>query len=127
MMSFLPTSDLEYLNSKSIVFEEIDDGNKKGIVLKNRPLPGNRYDTSTADILIILPAGYPDVAPDMFHLLPWVKLLSSNSYPNRADNPVNFAGKKWQRWSRHNNEWRPGIDGIWTMIKRIEDALEKAA
>ena len=126
-MSFLPASDLKYLNGKGIVFDEIEDGGNKGIVLKNRPLPGDRYDSTQADILIILPSGYPDVAPDMFHLLPWVKLLSSNSYPKAADNPVQFGGKKWQRWSRHNKEWRPGIDGIWTMIKRVEDALEKAA
>jgi len=38
-----------------------------------------------------------------------------------------FAGQNWQRWSRHNSEWRPGIDGIWTMLKRVEDALERAA
>lgn len=126
-MGFLPEKDVAYLNSKGILYEEVEDGGKKGIILKGRPLPSGRFDASVADILILLPAGYADVAPDMFHLMPWVKLASSNKYPNAADQPVSFAGKSWQRWSRHNKDWRPGIDGIWTMIKRIEDALEKAA
>jgi hypothetical protein len=126
-MSFLPVDDIEYLTSKRIDFEEVQDGSKMGIVLKARPLPDGRFDASSADILIILPKGYPDVAPDMFHLVPWVKLATGGKYPNKADRSVTFAGKDWQRWSRHNKEWRSGVDGIWTMIKRIEDALEKAA
>lgn len=126
-MAFLPAADVEYLTSKNIAHEEVQDGNKKGIILKGRPLPDGRFDAECADILVILPAGYPDVAPDMFHLMPWVKLVKGGKYPNKADRPVTFAGKNWQRWSRHNNEWRSGVDGIWTMIKRIEDALEKAA
>lgn len=126
-MSILPEDDIEYLNSKGIAFEEVRDGKKQGIILKGRPLPDGRFDAAAADILIILPAGYPDVAPDMFHLMPWVKLAKAGKFPNAADQPVDFAGKSWQRWSRHNKEWRPGVDGIWTMLKRIEDALEKAA
>lgn len=126
-MNFLPESDREYLSSKGISFEEAVCGGNKGIILKGRPLPDGRFDASAADILIMLPAGYPDVPPDMFHLLPWVKLVPSNKYPNAADQPVAFDGKSWQRWSRHNPEWRPGIDGMRTIIKRIEHALEKAA
>jgi hypothetical protein len=126
-MSFLPAADLEYLNSKEIAFQEVEEPGKKAIILKDRPLPHGRFDTAKANVLILLPKGYPDVAPDMFYLLPWVKLVPSNSYPNKADRPLQFAGQTWQRWSRHNKEWRPGIDGIWTMIKRVEDALEKAA
>ena len=125
-MSFLPVPDREYLASKEIVFQEIEENGRKGVILKDRPLPDGRFNTGKADVLILLPTGYPDVAPDMFYLLPWVKLIPSNAYPNKADQALEFAGQKWQRWSRHNNEWRPGIDGIWTMIKRIEDAIEKA-
>lgn len=126
-MSFLPAEDRDYLTAKGIPFEEVEDGGKKGVILKARPLPDGRFDAQSADILVILPGGYPDAAPDMFHLLPWVKLTNGGKYPNKADQAVTFAGKSWQRWSRHNNEWRPGIDGIWTMLKRIEEALEKAA
>jgi hypothetical protein len=126
-MGFLPAADRDYLNSKGIAFQEIEENGKKAVILKERPLPNGRFDASKADILILLPKGYPDVAPDMFYLIPWVKLAASNTYPKKADQALNFAGQKWQRWSRHNKEWRPGVDGIWTMIKRVEDALEKAA
>ena len=126
-MSFLPEKDREYLNAKRIVFQEIADGGQKGVVLKDKTLPEGRFDVAKADVLILLPPGYADVAPDMFYLLPWVRLVPANCYPRKADHPVGFAGQSWQRWSRHNPEWRPGTDGIWTMIKRIDDAIEKAA
>lgn len=126
-MSFLPDADREYLTAKNIRFEEVEQGGKKGVILRARPLPTGRFDAHLVDVLILLPRGYPDVSPDMFYLLPWVKLVPAGRYPNKADQPLDFAGQKWQRWSRHNNEWRPGIDGIWTMIKRVEHALENAA
>jgi hypothetical protein len=126
-MSFLPEPDRTYLASKAISFEEAEDGGRKAIILKGYALPDGRFDADVADILILLPPGFPDVSPDMFYLLPWVKLVPANRFPNAADQPLSFGGKSWQRWSRHNNDWRPGVDGIWTMIKRIDHALEIAA
>ncbi|MYA59389.1 MAG: hypothetical protein F4X40_02370 [Chloroflexi bacterium] len=125
-MSFLPQRDREYLEGKGIVFEEHEDGGQKGVILKARPLPDGRFDATAVDILILLPSGYPDAAPDMFYLLPWVKLANGNRYPRQADQPLDFNGQRWQRWSRHSNDWRPGADGIWTMLKRIEHAIEIA-
>jgi len=55
----------------------------------------------------------------MFYLLPWVRLIAGNRYPKAADQSFSFAGKNWQRWSRHNNEWHPNVDGIWTMLMVI--------
>ena len=125
-MGFLPEADLEYLDSKGIVFQEVEHNGTKGVILKDRPLPQGRFDTIKVDVLILLPNGYPDLAPDMFYLLPWVKLTASKTYPSKADHPLEFGGQKWQRWSRHNPDWRPGVDGLRTMIKRVEDAFEKA-
>jgi hypothetical protein len=126
-MTFLPEKDRQYLSGRGLTWEEIVDGASKGIVLKNFPLPGERFDVQTADVLILLPTGYPDVPPDMFYLMPWVRLLPLSQYPRAADQPFPFQGHSWQRWSRHSSEWRPGIDGIWTMLKRVEHALEIAA
>lgn len=125
-MSFLPARDREYLESKGIEYEEYEE-RQKGVILKARPLPDGRFDVQQADVLILLPSGYPDTAPDMFYLLPWVKLTNGGQYPRKADQPFSFKGQSWQRWSRHNNEWRPGTDGIWTMLKRVEFALQEAA
>lgn len=126
-MTFVPAKDRQYLESKGLAFEEVIDGQQKGIVIRGFKLPPGRYDTEQADILILLPSGYPDAPPDMFYLQPWVKLLSGLKYPKAADQPLVFNSQKWQRWSRHSNEWRPGTDGIWTMLKRVENALEVAA
>ncbi|MDR4483183.1 MAG: E2/UBC family protein [Nitrospirales bacterium] len=125
-MSFLPPKDLEYLTNKKIVFEEHDGGGQKALILKDKLLPEERYDASKVDVLIQLPSGYPDVPPDMFYLLPWVKLKQGNRYPGKADQPHDFLGQKWQRWSRHCPEWRPGVDGIWTMLKRVDHAISEA-
>ena len=125
-MSVLPSADREYLLDKGLFFEEHALGDQKALILKAVALPSGRYDQSTTDVLILLPSGYPDVRPDMFHTLPWIKLVPENRYPKAADQPVSFNGQSWQRWSRHSEEWRPGRDGIRTFIKRIEHALEVA-
>lgn len=126
-MSFLPSNDRQYLENRDLRFEEVVDGSQKGVILQEFQLPPGRFDAEQADILILLPSGYPDASPDMFYLLPWVKLVQGAKYPKAADQAFQFNAQKWQRWSRHNNEWRPGVDGIWTMLKRVENALEVAA
>ena len=126
-MSVLPMKCRRYLAERDIVFEEHEEGGQKAIVVKEFRLPPGRFDAPAADILILLPSGYADSPPDMFYTLPWLKLTGSNRYPNAADVSLEFQGRNWQRWSRHNNEWRAGVDGIWTMLKRVETALECAA
>lgn len=126
-MSFLPETDVAYLNEKGIAHEEVQENGQKGLILQAFGLPPARFDANSADVLIILPPGYPDVPPDMFYLLPWVRLTAGNRYPKAADQSYSFRGKNWQRWSRHNNEWRPNVDGIWTMLRRVAAALQAAA
>ena len=126
-MSVLPMKCRRYLVKRDVPFEEHEEGDQKAVILKAFALPTGRFDAPSADILVLLPSGYPDTPPDMFYAIPWLKLASSNSYPNRADQFFEFGNRNWQRWSRHNNEWRAGVDGIWTMIKRVETALEQAA
>ena len=123
-MSFLPSADRRYLEAKGIKFAELDAGGQKAIVITRFLLPTGRYSSSEADVLILLPAGYPDVPPDMFFTHPWVRCTASGAYPRAADQPFTFCDKNWQRWSRHSADWRPGQDGLWTMVKRIEHAVE---
>ena len=126
-MSGLPMKCRRYLAERGIRFEEHEEGGQKAVIVKEIRLPSGRFDAPAADILILLPSGYPDSPPDMFYTLPWLKLTASIRYPNRADSSLEFQGRSWQRWSRHNDEWRTGVDGIWTMLKRVETALERAA
>ncbi len=103
------------------------DSGLSGVIIRGFALPAGKFQVAAADVLVLLPSGYPDVPPDMFYTEPWLRLAQGNSYPARAGRPHCFAGVQWQRWSRHNHEWRPGIDGLRTMIKRIETAIEDAA
>lgn len=123
----LPPEDRAYLAENGIAYEECEENGARGIILKGRSLPSGRFDQGSADILVLLPPAYPDCAPDMFYLAPWIRLAGTGQFPRAADQPHQFSGHNWQRWSRHNNAWRPGIDGIWTMLRRIERALERAA
>lgn len=125
-MSFLPLRDREYLISKGFQFDELDFGGQKAIRLTGIQLPTSKYDANQVDVLILLPAGYPDVLADMFYTFPWIKLLSTGRYPRAADQPLTFANVNWQRWSRHSGDWRPGRDGIWTLLTRIRHAVEVA-
>ena len=125
-MAVLPIKDRRYLVQRNARFEEIEQP-QKAVVLRGFELPPERFNAANADFLILLPAAYPDCAPDMFYALPWLRLVASGSYPRAADVALDFGGQSWQRWSRHNGAWRPGVDGIWTMIKRVETALEVAA
>ncbi len=125
-MAVLPIKDRRYLSQRNVRFDEIEQP-QKGIVLRGFGLPPERFNAANADFLILLPASYPDCAPDMFYALPWLRLTGSGNYPRAADAALDFGGQSWQRWSRHNEAWRPGVDGIWTMLKRVETALEVAA
>lgn len=122
----LPEADRRYLNDHGIVVEVVSDGPHTGVMLKQMELPAGKFNHPAADVLVILPPGYPDVAPDMFFCDPWLTLLSAGRYPTCADVSHAFLDRNWQRWSRHNPSWRPGIDGLHTMIKRIEHALAEA-
>ncbi len=125
-MTFLPSKDREYLKNRALSYEELENGGQKGVVFKDYPLPPGKFQVDKADILVILPPGYPDAPPDMFHAIPWLQLSGTTRHPDKADTAVDFADRRWQRWSRHNKEWRPGVDGIWTMLKRVDAALESA-
>jgi len=126
-MAVLPLKCRRYLVERGMKFDEVEISGQKAVILRGVVLPAGRFDSAAADILILLPAGYPDSPPDMFYALPWLRLARTRTHPRRADQAYNFAGQNWQRWSRHNDAWRPGVDGIWTMVKRVEAALQEAA
>jgi len=123
----LPSRDRAYLGRVDARFEELKEGAQAGLALRGHQLPSGKFDSAIADVLFLLPPGYPDVPIDMFYLFPWVRLTSKGAYANATDHPHSFAGRVWQRWSRHNPEWQPGKDGIWTMIARMNLALRDAA
>lgn len=124
--AILPQADQRYISEHELEVQDAIQGAQKGIIFKRYPLPLGLFDSESADVLVVLPSGYPDTAPDMFFVEPWLKLRQTNAYPEKADGAHEFAGRRWQRWSRHNDAWRRGVDGIQTMLRRIDRALRGA-
>lgn len=121
--SALPASDATFLADNGIAYGLVAEAGQPGVVLRAFPLPAGRFNRERVDILVLLPPGYPDACPDMFYAYPWICCPDGRS-PLNADVEHVFAGRRWQRWSRHSQEWRPGIDGLRTMVARIRHALE---
>jgi hypothetical protein len=122
----LPENDRRYLEERGISYELSKSGKHIGVIFKAKEVPEKKFDHQGTDVLVLLPDAYPDAPPDMFFCDPWLKLSADGRYPTKADVAHEFGGRRWQRWSRHNSAWRPGVDGLHTMLKRIEKALEEA-
>lgn len=125
-LTALPAMDRTYLEDHAIAYDLVIEGRQAGVILKNVLLPAGKFDHAQADLLILLPSGYPDACPDMFFTLPWLRLTEAGRYPTCADVPHMCGGNRWQRWSRHSGAWRPGVDGLQTMITRARHAIEGA-
>src|SRR5205814_8225559 len=76
-LTALPSMDRTYLADHAIAHEVVSDGAQVGVVLKGVPLPTGKFDHEKADLLILLPGGYPDAGPDMFFLFPWARLIAA--------------------------------------------------
>ena len=122
----LPSKDQTYLSGHGYEFEVVAEGGSTGIILNAVPLPDGKFAHAVADVLILLPKGYPDCPPDMFYVAPKLTLAGTGQVPKACTVEHRFAGRVWQRWSRHNNAWRPGVDGLQTMVARVQTALAEA-
>ena len=122
----LPSKDQTYLSGHGYAFEVLTEDGHTGVVLKDLLLPAGKFNCETADVLILLPRGYPDCPPDMFYVSPKLVLAGTGQIPKACTAEHRFGGRVWQRWSRHNNAWRPGVDGLQTMVARVQTALAGA-
>ena len=124
--SALPERDGTYLADRGLAVEEMEEAGQKAVLFRSLPLPVEKFDAGHADILVLLPSSYPDAGPDMFYTLPWLRLRSTGGYAAQTEQPHVFGGVTYQRWSRHSQLWRPGVDGIRTVLLRIHAALRDA-
>ena len=123
-MSNLPRRCRKYLRDKQYDFSEVDENGRAAVIIKPWKLCEGKYDHDAVSLLLLLPNGYPDAAPDMFYVHPWIKLRGCGNWPNAAAASQEFQGIKWQRWSRHWSDWRPGVDGMATWLLKVRHALE---
>jgi len=124
----LPPNDRAYLEGKGYAFDEVVEGGMLCVVVRSYPLP-NGYQPDVTDLLLRLPPGYPDVAPDMFWCNPPVKLISTGTYPQAADLMEQHLGRTWQRFSRHlaPGVWRSGTDHLDSYLSLIRRNLDQTA
>lgn len=124
--SALLEGDAQYLESKGYEYAANRDGNGLIlVVIHEHPVP-EAYTPTKCDLLIKLPAGYPNASLDMFWTRPDVK-LKNGAWPRSSEVHEVLNGVSWQRWSRHltASAWRPGTDCIQTFLAAIRRELLK--
>lgn len=120
-LNLIPEPDRDYLLEKGYSFEIIPQGGEVHLILREVPF-SERFTPRIADILIVIPVGYPNAPLDMFWTFPVVS-FADGSAPAATEHRQNFHDKLWQRWSRHG-EWRSGIDSLRTFISTIKNEIE---
>lgn len=129
-MPLLLESDYAKLEEKGLVFTE-DEPNRY-FVFRNYPLQRGLYTVPECNVLIVIPPNYNQAGNDMLWTFPRLvrsdgRPIPCTNNPGGGDNRM-FEGNEYCRWSRHWNQppsiWRPGVDDIETMQRRIEWALQ---
>lgn len=121
----LPQHDLTYLTRRSEPHDITTEANMVCVVLRGYPLPPG-YDRPTADLLLRLQPGYPDVPPDMWWFDPPARRADGRAIP-ATDCIEHHVGRSWQRWSRHFNggQWRSGVDTLESFLALVRKELER--
>jgi hypothetical protein len=88
------------------------------LVISNYELPQG-YRPERVHVLVKLPPGFPDAAPDMFWLHPAVTTVSG-SLP-RATSIERVLGEDWQRFSWHlaPGVWKPGVSTLRDFLRSV--------
>ncbi len=123
----LPPTDSALLADRGISHSVALDGGMTCVVFPNWSVPPG-FDRDTADLLVRLPNGYPDVPPDMWWFFPAVK-LADGRVAQATEVIERHLGRDWQRWSRHfqPGQWRSGIDGLESYLALIRYELSRSA
>ena len=122
----LPPVDQEYLQARAPGSVVSLDGGMVCVVIPAFALPAG-FTVGSADLLLRLSAGYPDVAPDMWWFAPAV-LRADGRQIAATECQEAHLGRTWQRWSRHLNagQWRSGIDSLESYLALLRKELVAA-
>jgi hypothetical protein len=116
--------DARFLAERGLQPDVVDEGGMTCLVFRDWPL-GAGYTASISDLLVRLPAGFPDVAPDMWWFDPPVQRVDRAVIP-QTQHTERYLGRSWQRWSRHftAGHWKSGVDCLETFLALIRRELE---
>jgi hypothetical protein len=122
----LPEGDRQALDALGVPYEVTTEDGFIVVTIEQFPVPPGLQPSATA-LLVRLPPGFPDAAPDMFWADPPVRAVGGAAIPGTEATQA-FGTRTWQRWSRHiQGQWRPGIDNLATYLAYIRRCLLDAA
>ena len=116
--------DIEYLNAHFPErWQKLSEGNGKyALLITGFEIPDG-FAQKIANLMVLVPAGYPGVGLDMFYFDP--SLQKSNNEELAAIAFEEHFGRSWQRWSRHY-DWIPGEHNLYKHIELVRNELETA-
>lgn len=122
----LPAHDMEFLKRLSPDASVTAEAGMVCVLIPAFPLPGG-FDRPSADLLLRLATGYPDVPPDMWWFDPAVKRVDGATI-QATESRERHLGREWQRWSRHlqPGQWKSGIDSLESYVALVRKELEAA-
>lgn len=87
-------------------------------VISDFELPAG-FQPNRVELLVKLPPGFPDAAPDMFWVHPAVR--TPNGGVPRSTTAERLLGKNWQRFSWHlaAGAWKPGVSDLRDFLRCI--------
>lgn len=120
-------ADKDFLARKGYRYETFAHGEILALVILDFPLPPG-YQRAFTDLLVLLPGGFPEAAPDMWWCDPWVRLVNGAD-PVNANNAQPIGVRSWQRFSRHFTAvpWRAGRSGVESYVTLIRSDLTRVA
>lgn len=85
----------------------------------------NGYTQDKVSLLLKIPPGFPDAAPDMFWVTPHLK-TASGAVPQGTSHEA-ILGEQWQRFSWHlrPGAWRPGISTLRDFMRCVYARFDK--
>ena len=125
MASVLREQDHAFLAETGLTYTiDVEPGFANVVIEDFSTAPGLIPDK--VDLLLRLPFGFPDAAPDMFWVAPHV--TSAAGVPIAGTEVTEtYMNRTWQRWSRHiAQQWRPGIDNLETYLAYVRRCLRHA-
>jgi hypothetical protein len=124
-VNMLREQDQQFLADSALNYTVTVDGQFADMVITGfSTAPGLSLDT--VDLLIRLPFGFPDAAPDMFWVMPNLSMATGQPIPGTEMTEA-IVDRVWQRWSRHiAGQWRPGVDNLETYLAYIRRCLRQA-
>ncbi|MEJ7634107.1 E2/UBC family protein [Aeromicrobium sp.] len=125
LASVLREQDEAFLADAGLTYTiDAEPGFANLVVEKFSTAPGLAPDN--VNLLLRLPFGFPDAAPDMFWVDPQVTSGTGAAIPGTELIEI-YVNRSWQRWSRHiAQQWRPGIDNLETYLGYVRRCLRQA-